>query len=427
MSKFVRRADTTTLAEHGKSIVDSFEVRGLFIYPIKSCQAQEVSSVKVTKWGPEYDRRWAIVGKEVKDDDTVKWHVESIYEMRPELARIQPVIDFEAMTLTLKAHGFEDHVVPVRTQAGQKNNFFLLPNPNGNPSVDHAEDEGEEAAEWVTRVINKDRPDAKHTYHLVWMPPDVSGKCAAHPAHGHLFNKEEEMSFSNKAQYLVCNEASLDELNDSIQKMGDDPVRMARLRPNMVIRGQPWEEETWKVARVGHGLILRACAARLACTETTVFMKEHNGGWGGERDPHMQPFKALKKFHSGKEGKPRFGLLFNRCFVDSTQDAVIHVGDHFTIVEHEKKNWVDVNMVEKDTETYDMVKPSMSVSTIERIADEIEDVATLAESGDGSLVNVGIKLGGRIPCPNCRQKFVSERALECHWKFIHDVNRHQED
>lgn len=50
-----------------------------------------------------------------------------------------------------------------------------------------------------------------------------------------------------------------------------------------------------------------------------------------------------------------------------------------------------------------------------------------ALSGDGTVDNVGIRLDGRVQCPDCNQKFDTQRATEIHWKFIHDPNRHQED
>ncbi|CAE7840990.1 unnamed protein product [Symbiodinium sp. CCMP2592] len=36
---------------------------------------------------------------------------------------------------------------------------------------------------------------------------------------------------------------------------------------------------------------------------------------------------------------------------------------------------------------------------------------------------VGIKMTGTFQCPECRQKFDSEKAKQLHWKFIHDPNR----
>ncbi|CAE8710332.1 unnamed protein product [Polarella glacialis] len=41
--------------------------------------------------------------------------------------------------------------------------------------------------------------------------------------------------------------------------------------------------------------------------------------------------------------------------------------------------------------------------------------------------NVGIKVDGKFPCPDCRQKFDDEKAKQMHWKFTHDPNRHQEN
>jgi sulfite oxidase len=54
-------------------------------------------------------------------------------------------------------------------------------------------------------------------------------------------------------------------------------------------------------------------------------------------------------------------------------------------------------------------------------------ISAAARSGDGTTVNVGIKMSGTHSCSECRQKFDTEKARDLHWKFIHDPNRHQED
>lgn len=66
-----------------------------------------------------------------------------------------------------------------------------------------------------------------------------------------------------------------------------------------------------------------------------------------------------------------------------------------------------------------------SAPTIPAVAGE--QISADARSGDGTLTNVGIKLEGEYQCKQCSQKFLSERALTMHFKFIHDPNRHQED
>merc|ERR1719491_946917 len=55
------------------------------------------------------------------------------------------------------------------------------------------------------------------------------------------------------------------------------------------------------------------------------------------------------------------------------------------------------------------------------------EISDAARSGDGSTENVGIKINGAFACTECRQRFDDKRALQLHWKFIHDPNRHQED
>ena len=61
------------------------------------------------------------------------------------------------------------------------------------------------------------------------------------------------------------------------------------------------------------------------------------------------------------------------------------------------------------------------------IMPETMEISDAAKSGDGTTTNVGIKMTGTFQCPECRQKFDSEKAKQLHWKFIHDPNRHQED
>jgi hypothetical protein len=63
----------------------------------------------------------------------------------------------------------------------------------------------------------------------------------------------------------------------------------------------------------------------------------------------------------------------------------------------------------------------------EHLVTEEVYVANLAKSGDGTAVNVGIKLDGVHQCRDCSQRFPSERARQVHWRFIHDPNRHSED
>jgi len=58
--------------------------------------------------------------------------------------------------------------------------------------------------------------------------------------------------------------------------------------------------------------------------------------------------------------------------------------------------------------------------------DGVEVGCEATKSGDGSVENVGMIMEGSFQCPDCRQKFDTQKAKDLHWKFIHDPNRHQE-
>ncbi|CAE8627326.1 unnamed protein product, partial [Polarella glacialis] len=62
-----------------------------------------------------------------------------------------------------------------------------------------------------------------------------------------------------------------------------------------------------------------------------------------------------------------------------------------------------------------------------RLRGGMQNLVKASKSGDGSTQNVGIKIDGKSPCPDCRQKFDDEKAKQMRWKYIHDPNRHQED
>lgn len=55
------------------------------------------------------------------------------------------------------------------------------------------------------------------------------------------------------------------------------------------------------------------------------------------------------------------------------------------------------------------------------------EITEEAKSGDGTVANVGVKMSAPFQCPDCRQKFPTEKAKQLHWRFIHDPTRHQED
>jgi len=46
------------------------------------------------------------------------------------------------------------------------------------------------------------------------------------------------------------------------------------------------------------------------------------------------------------------------------------------------------------------------------------EVSEGAKSGDGTVVNVGIKMDGAFKCPHCRQTFSDDKALQLHTSVV---------
>lgn len=50
-----------------------------------------------------------------------------------------------------------------------------------------------------------------------------------------------------------------------------------------------------------------------------------------------------------------------------------------------------------------------------------EVVAAVGNSGDGSLENVGLLVSAKVQCPDCCQRFNTEKAMAIHRKFLHGM------
>lgn len=53
--------------------------------------------------------------------------------------------------------------------------------------------------------------------------------------------------------------------------------------------------------------------------------------------------------------------------------------------------------------------------------------SALAEEQCRTIENVGVLIAGKFACPECKQKFDGEKALEIHWRFVHDPDRLMDD
>lgn len=126
------------------------------------------------------------------------------------------------------------------------------------------------------------------------------------------------LSFADGFPYLLTNEASLRDL----QNRCSASVQMEQFRPNLVVTGaQAWEEDTWKVIRIGSVIfdVAKPCSR---CIFTTISPEK------GQKHPSGEPLKTLQSFRTAQDnGDVDFGQnLIPRS------SGVIRVGDEIEIL-----------------------------------------------------------------------------------------------
>jgi uncharacterized protein len=246
--------------------MSAIEVTELNVYPVKSTRGTARTRVSLTATGFEWDRQWMIVDAN---------GVFLTQRTHPQLARIVPEVRSEA--LVLNAPGLGALSLPL-TQRGER-----APVRIWDDSCVGVE-QGSEAHDWVSRAVGQ-------AVRLIRVAPDFA-RCAnpkfagATPA---------PVNFPDGFPVLVCNEASLEDLNQRMPQR----IPMERFRPNIVVSGLPaWAEDRLDTLRIG-AVTLRLVKPCTRCTIPAVDQRT------GERS--TDPAPALKKFRFSKELR---GVMF---------------------------------------------------------------------------------------------------------------------
>jgi uncharacterized protein YcbX len=192
-------------------------VSSLAVYPVKSCRGLSLQTAVLGRRGIEGDRNWMVVGESGRF---------LTQRELPSMALIEVRVSEDALRLTapsmpeieVSRRGRRDPIdVVVWAFEGR------------------AEDEGEPAAEWLSRFLG--RP-----CRLVRFSETVSRPVSDR------YSPVGEVAFADAFPILVISQASLDALNARLETS----VSMDRFRPNLVIEGSaPHAEDAWKRIRVG--------------------------------------------------------------------------------------------------------------------------------------------------------------------------------
>lgn len=234
-------------------------VADLFVYPLKSARAIACSQVRVRPTGFEWDRRWMLVNAQ---------GVFLSQRTHPQLACIVPQIEGE--DLVLRAPDVPSLRLP-RTYTGER----LAVRVHNDRCI--GLDEGSAAAEWASRV-------AAEPARLVRVPAQIERQANAAFA-GDAFAP---MGFADGFPVLVCNQASLEDLNTRLP----EGIPMERFRPNVVLEGlPPWAEDRIDTLTFGE-VTLRLVKP---CTRCTIPSIDQRTG-----QPGIDPTPVLRQFRFSK-------------------------------------------------------------------------------------------------------------------------------
>ncbi|XP_076163683.1 molybdenum cofactor sulfurase isoform X2 [Ptiloglossa arizonensis] len=256
----------------------------LYIYPIKSCAAYEVTnSWRLSSKGLQYDREWMIITSS-GTCLTQKQHIN--------LCLLKPVI-------------FKENEI---MQLNYPDNYNLKDNNTLEKTMCQSQicghkvegiDCGAEASEWLSLALGL--PNLR----LIQQSNCKTKKKES--------NKP-ELSYSAQAQYLLINKASVLWLSDKISKteVQKDSI-IHRFRGNIVLSGcEAFEEIQWKHVHIGKSnfVVTGLCTrCQMICIDQTTGLKT------------VEPLRTLaEQFH----GKIKFGIYLTK---ETKEDEDITVGD----------------------------------------------------------------------------------------------------
>lgn len=295
----------------------SIKVTELNIYPVKSCAEQSVQTATVTPRGFEGDRVAMVVDKDgncctSRDKDKAK------------LFYVHPEIDTDAnqMTLTTAAAVFYPLEVNLTKYAPTLTKIKHNEAPGELQLVDY----GNVAAQWMETATGITG------CRLTGIGDDYKRKVLVNDSQGNpVPTPDAPVSLADEAPLLLCNEASLEDLNARLRVRGEKTIDMRRFRPNVVVHSSAglaaWEEDTWSKIKVGkvEFFVFQRCGR---CIMTTI-----------DRDSLKrsgEPLSTLSTFRESEKGQRNFGihLIPDPETLEGEDTPFIQVGDKIEVLEY---------------------------------------------------------------------------------------------
>ncbi|QQR56155.1 MAG: MOSC domain-containing protein [Candidatus Melainabacteria bacterium] len=234
---------------------------GIYIYPVKSCGSISVSEIHGNQSGLEGDRQWVFLG----GGDNVLTQRDYA-----SMALIQPtLLNENGCKLQLEAPNMPPIKVEHRENKDQFCEIDLWDNDRS------GFDQGDEIAEWISEYL---KTEARLLYTKV--------------------DHTQDARYVDCSPLLIISEESLNQLNTQV----DEPVRMSRFRPSLVVKGLgEYVEDKAFALTIGH---VELSAMKLCGRCVMINIDQEQGVLTGS-----EPLRTLSKYR--KEGsKVMFGRYF---------------------------------------------------------------------------------------------------------------------
>jgi len=270
------------------------KVEQLTIFPVKSLAGISLNEAKLLPTGLEYDRFWMIV------DADAKFITQRTHQA---MLNISTSIKNDQLTLT---HDNSSISVNINSQTKQQTEAFDAIIWKVTCKV---LSEAKEVNDWLSEILNE--PVRLVRMLSTFKRPQHKAEFLGESTHTH---------FADAAPYLVCNKASLDDVNLQLQKLDADTVSMTNFRPNIIISGPKAYEEHDIKSLVHPEYVFKHAYPCQRCIMPTIDLKTAK-----KREDH-QPFKLLGQINPMPNTKnaPAFG---ENASLESGVNQTIKIGD----------------------------------------------------------------------------------------------------
>ncbi|KAF3917062.1 hypothetical protein ABW20_dc0100142 [Dactylellina cionopaga] len=311
----------------------SFQVKSLWIYPIKGCRGIEVRSSKICHTGLQYDRQLMFASC---NPGTEAWTFASQRGF-PKMALIHTAIDPVKNTLTI-SYPAKPHFPASLIYGNKFRKSFTVPlNVNVLPEKELAKYPIKSVEIWKEQSVGydlsacipqelKDMIFSKNYSKLdiglfavvdgrnrgiKWMGPPVE-----------VLGRESTIGFADFAPINIVGLASVREFNELVK--GEIPkLSVLRFRPNIVASGTPsFDEEEWKTIKIGNGdyhVISRTPRCKVPNNDPDT----------GERNRN-EPDVTIRARRNIDPGAPLLGCM-GMHMVAFKKDGAINIGDKIEV------------------------------------------------------------------------------------------------